>query len=133
MRALAEAKADLNAQDPEGTTALIFAIINGHADAAAALIEKGANLNLADRTGMTPLYAAVDMHTLASGFGRPDLTPTVVADTLKTIDALLAAGANVNAPLKSRVPKRVYNAGDGRLGKARHRSCARLAGVTSRS
>ena len=117
IRALAEARADLNAQDPEGTTALIFAIINGHADAAAVLIEKGADLNLADKTGMTPLYAAVDMHTLASGFGRPDLTPIVVADTLKTIDALLAAGADVNAPLKSRVPKRVYNAGDGRLGE----------------
>jgi ankyrin repeat protein len=117
IRALAETKADLNAQDPEGTTALIFAIINGHADAAAALIEKGADLNLADKTGMTPLYAAVDMHTLASGFGRPDLTPTVVADTLRTIDALIAAGADLNAPLKSRVPKRVYNAGDGRLGE----------------
>jgi len=117
IRALAEAKADLNVQDPEGTTALIFAIINGHADAAAALIEKGADLNVADTTGMTPLYAAVDMHTLASGFGRPDLKPTVVADSLKTIDALLAAGANVNTPLKSRVPKRVYNAWDGRLGE----------------
>ena len=82
-----------------------------------ALIEKGAKLNVADKAGMTPLYAAVDMHTLASGFGRPDLTPTVVIDTLKTIDALIAAGADLNAGLKTRVLKRVYNAGDGRLGE----------------
>ena len=117
IRALAEARADLDAQDPEGTTALLFAIINGHHDAAVALIEKGAKLDVADKTGMTPLYAAVDMHTLASGFGRPDLTPIVVADTLKTIDALIAAGADLNAGLKTRVLKRVYNGGDGRLGE----------------
>jgi hypothetical protein len=117
VRALAEAGSDLDARDPDGTSALIFAIINGHAAAAAVLIEKGANLSLPDNTGMTPLYAAVDMHTLASGFGRPDLTPAVVAGTLKTIDALLAAGADVNARLSTRVFKRVYNAGDGRLGE----------------
>src|SRR4029434_10599694 len=46
--ALADAKADLNATDQDGTTALIFVIINGHYDAAARLVEKGADPNLAD-------------------------------------------------------------------------------------
>src|SRR4029453_14775218 len=61
IRALADARANLDVQDPEGTTALIIAIINGHYDAATALVEKGANPNVADIKGMTPLYAAVDM------------------------------------------------------------------------
>ena len=52
-------------------SALIFAIINGHYDVATLLVEKGANVNLADRTGTTPLYSAVDMHTMPTTFGRP--------------------------------------------------------------
>jgi ankyrin repeat protein len=69
-RALAEAGADLNAVDPDGTPALTFAIINGHYEVAAMLVERGADVNLADRTGATPLYSAVDMHTLASSSCR---------------------------------------------------------------
>ena len=117
IRALAEAGADPDVRDPDGTTALILAIINGHAAAASALVEKGADVNLADRVGMTPLYAAVDMHSLASTFGRPDLPPSVVASTLDVIRMLLAAGADPNPRLAGRVLKRVYNAGDPKLGE----------------
>jgi uncharacterized protein len=117
VRALAEAGADLDAQDPDGTTALIFAIINGHYEAAKVLVEKGANPNVADTTGMTALYAAVDMHTLASTFGRPDPPPSVVAGSVDAIRMLLAAGADPNARLSTRVLKRVHNAGDARLGE----------------
>ena len=42
----------------------MFAIINGHYEVATLLVEKGAEVNLADRTGATPLYSAVDMHTM---------------------------------------------------------------------
>jgi len=114
-RALADAGADLNAIDPDGTPALTFAIINGHYDIARLLAERGANVNVADRTGATPLYAAVDMHTLASSFGRPDLTPPVVDGSVDAVRMLLAHGADPNARLKGRVLKRVYNAGDPRL------------------
>ena len=51
--------ADLNLTDPDGTTALEFAILNGHFDTAAMLTEKGADPNIADSTGMAALYAAV--------------------------------------------------------------------------
>ena len=47
-RALAEAGADLNLTDPDGTTALVLAIINGHFDLARMLVEKGADPNVAD-------------------------------------------------------------------------------------
>jgi ankyrin repeat protein len=117
IRALGEAHANLDVLDPEGTSALIIAIINGHYDAAAALVEKGANPNLADIKGMTPLYAAVDMHTLATTFGRPDPPRPVIEGSIEAIKTLLAAGANPNARLKATVLKRVYDAGDNRLGE----------------
>ena len=43
VRVLADAKADLNLTDPDGTTALVFAIINAHFDLAAMLLDKGAD------------------------------------------------------------------------------------------
>ena len=117
VRALHEAGADVDALDPDGTSALTVAIINGHYDVAAVLLERGADPNLADKTGMTPLYAAVDMHTLASTFGRPDPPPAVVAGSVDAIRMLLAAGADPNARLVSRILKRVHNPGDARLGE----------------
>lgn len=116
-RALADAGADLDVRDPDGTSALLFAIINAHYDVASMLVQKGANPNLADNAGMTPLYAAVDMHTLASTFGRPDLPPAAVAGSVDAVRMLLAAGADPNARLSSRILKRVYNAGDAKLGE----------------
>jgi ankyrin repeat protein len=115
--ALADAGADLNATDPDGSTALALAAINGHASVVALLLDKGADPNVADRTGMTPLYAAVDLHTMQLGFGRPDPPPSVVAGSVDMIKALLARGADPNARLSSRILKRVYTAGDGKLGK----------------
>ena len=116
-RVLAESGANLDAIDPDGTSALVFAVINGHYDVAALLIEEGANLDLGDRTGMTPLYAAVDMHTLGSTFGRPDPPITVIDGSVDVVKLLLEYGANPNATLKTRILKRVYNAGDARLGE----------------
>ena len=117
VAALAEAGADLDATDPDGSTALALAAINGHADVVALLLESGANPNLADRTGMTPLYAAVDLHTMQLGFGRPDPPPATIAGSVDMVKALLAHGADPNARLATRVLKRVYTAGDGRLAK----------------
>ena len=116
VAALADTGADLNATDPDGATALSLAVINGHARVALVLLERGANPNIADRTGMTPLYAAVDLHTMQLGFGRPDPPPATIAGSVEMVKALLAHGANPNARLTTRVLKRVYTAGDGKLG-----------------
>ena len=53
----------------------MLAIINAHYDLAAMLIDKGADPNLADSTGMAALYAAVDMNTLDETPGRPRRSP----------------------------------------------------------
>jgi ankyrin repeat protein len=117
VRALAESGANLNLTDPEGTTALIIAVINGHYDVVSALIEKGADPNIADIKGMTPLYAAVDMHTIGDTFGRPYPAKPVIDGSLDAARELIKGGADVNARLKTPILKRVYDAGDNRLGE----------------
>jgi ankyrin repeat protein len=116
-RALAESGANLDLTDPEGTTALILAIINGHYDVATVLVAKGANPNIADIKGMTPLYAAVDMHTIGDTFGRPYPPQAVIDGSLDAARVLITGGANVNARLTAPILKRVYDAGDNRLGE----------------
>jgi ankyrin repeat protein len=111
-RALAEGGADLDAVDPDGATSLLRAIMNAHYDTAAVLIEHGADPNIVDTAGMAPLYAAVDMHSLAEVYGRP---PRRVNDTHSPLDIerlLLDHGANPNAPLKTPTLTRAHTPGD---------------------
>jgi ankyrin repeat protein len=118
VRALADAKADLNLPDPDGTTPLIVAIINARFDTAVARLEKGANPNVADQMGMTPLYAAVDMHTLSPLMGRPAPALRDSIDAVDMAKALLRKGANPNAQLKRPIIGRhTANVGDGSLGE----------------
>ena len=104
--ALAEGGAGLDVQDPDGSTAMIFAIINGHYDVAAMLLEKGANPNLADSAGMAALYATVDMHTLPFMHGRPYPKPSGRLGVEDFAKLLLGHGADVNQALKSPLLRR---------------------------
>jgi ankyrin repeat protein len=115
--ALAEAGADLNLTDPDGTTALLVATINAHYDLAALLLQKGANPNIGDVTGMTPLYAAVDLSTFPDTPGRPTPKPSGKLDTPDLVSALLAHEADPNARLKRPILVRVHDRGDGTLGE----------------
>ncbi len=117
VRALAAAGADLNATDPDGTTALTLAVINAHYDLAALLLDLGANPNVADATGMTPLYAAVDMHTVDETPGRPAPVASGSLAVPDLIARLLARGANPNPRLKTPILERVHNNPDGTLGE----------------
>jgi ankyrin len=104
-RHLAEAGADLNLTDPEQVSPLLLAVLNGHFDLAALLLEKGANPSKWDWYGRTPLYAAVDLNTLPRG-GRPDQPSLDVVTSLELIERLLAGGANPNPQLKLAPPFR---------------------------
>jgi len=99
LRVMADAGADLNVQDPEGATALVIAIINLHYDAAALLLDKGANPNLVDITGMGPLYATVNMNTLQWIQGRPAPALSGAVDAAALVNKLIDKGADVNARL----------------------------------
>ncbi len=105
-KVLVKAGADINATNPNGFSPILLAIINSHYDVAAFLLDQGADANIADEVGRTPLYAAVDMHTL------PDSNlpwPSELNNQLTSLDliqALLAHGANVNAQLLKQQPYR---------------------------
>ena len=116
IRALAAARANLDAADPDNMTALLVAVINAHYDAAALLLELGANPNLADAAGMTPLYAAVDLNTFADTPGRPMPKPSGKLRAVDLVERLLARGANPNLPLSEPLLVRVHDRGDGTLG-----------------
>ena len=117
-KVLLDANADINIVDPEQHTALILALINGHYDAAALLIERGIDVNEADSVGQTPLYAAVNDHTMPQS-NRP--SPKEIDNQLTSLDViklLLDKGANVDGALRAQVPYRTKldRGGDGVLG-----------------
>jgi ankyrin repeat protein len=115
-KALLDGGADIDLQDPHGTTLLVLAILNTHFDLAKFLIEAGANIHIWDFTGVTPLYAAVDLNTVPRGF-RPDVPSTDRATALEIQQMLLERGANVNAQLKLPLPSRTPAAAGGRADK----------------
>ncbi len=115
-RVLLDANADRNATDPDGTTALVIAIINAHYDLGALLLARGADPEIADASGMGALYAAVDMHTLTWMQGRPAPKTTDRLSSVDLIRLLLEAGANPDAALSSPLLLRHHALGDPVLG-----------------
>jgi ankyrin repeat protein len=118
VAALADVGADLNLADPDGTTALVLAIINAHFDTAAMLLDKGADPNVADSTGMAALYAGVDMHTLPPMLSRPAPKLVDKMDAADLVKLLLAHGAKPNTRLKRPIIGRHHTpTGDATLGE----------------
>jgi ankyrin repeat protein len=72
-------------------TALLYATRGGHLELARSLIENGANLELADGNGVTPLISAIANASII----RVNATGT--SEHLKVAQLLLDAGADVNA------------------------------------
>ena len=117
-RVLVGAKADLNATDPDGATALVIAIINANYDCAAVLLDAGADPNVVDKeAGMGALYAAIDMHRLAIGHGRPNPRPSGTLGALDIVRRLLDRKADPNARLNAATFQRHHTMGDFALGK----------------
>jgi ankyrin repeat protein len=117
-RALVKAHADLNLVDPDGATALVIAIINANYEFAALLIDAGADPNVVDNeAGMGALYAAVDMHRLAVGHGRPNPQPVGLMTAVDVVKKLLEHGADPNRRLKKAIMQRHHTAGDATLGQ----------------
>ena len=112
VRALLRQRADVNAPDVEGMTALHWAAHWGDVDTAKLLIRTGANAKAANRYGVTPLHEAATIGSVAimeallkagadsnASFGEGE-TPLMTAARTGNVDAvkmLLTFGANVNA------------------------------------
>ena len=122
-RALAEAGADLNLTDPDGTTALVFAIINGHFDLA----------RLLRREGRRPERRRQQGHGGAlCGRGHEHARRDRRAVPIPNRTASIDAAALVERPARARrrsesdaskapVLERVHNDGDTNLAKAPRR------------
>ena len=81
---------------------MLLATVNTYYDVAAYLLDKGADPNLADNGGRTPLYAAANLHSL-DATGTPARRETSKISSMDLMKLLVAHKADVNAKLKRRV------------------------------
>ncbi len=105
-RILLEAGADLNNSTPEYGNALVVACASGHEALALLLLEKGADPNVADGLGITPLHYAVrkglsDLIGFQFEFQYDTYYREPWSNLPQLVKALLAAGANPNVQIKS--------------------------------
>lgn len=99
VRALVESGANVNQVNGDKLSPLVTAIMNGHLDLAKYLLDHGADPNLAGVSGLTALYAAIDVQWVPkTWFPQPSVEQekTGYLDLMK---ALLDHGANVNAQI----------------------------------
>jgi ankyrin repeat protein len=117
VKSLLKAKADVNAADAEGMTALHWAAQANDLDTVRLLLTAGAKATAANRYGVTPLHQAATLGNAAmvtallragananAEYGEGE-TPLMIAartGSLETVKALLESGANVNAAEKWR-------------------------------
>ena len=113
LRALVQRKADVNTAQPDGTTALHWAVMWNNDEAVSLLIRAGANVKAANRYGATPLSEAVtagsatmvgallaagaDAKTVATADGETVLMTASRAGNIDVVRLLLERGADVNA------------------------------------
>ena len=111
VQALLAGPADVDARQPDGATALHWAVHREHAEIADLLIRAGANVDAANDLGVTPLlmasargHGALVERLLAAGAdpdgaldsGETALMAAARAGSLEAVNALLDAGARVN-------------------------------------
>src|SRR5687768_4425884 len=84
---------------PDGTTALLLAVINAHYELASVLLERGANPS-ADGQGWTALHQIAWSRRHNAGFNLPGPVATGGVDSLELVRKLVAKGADVNARQK---------------------------------
>jgi ankyrin repeat protein len=112
VRTLVAAKADVNAPQADGATALHWAAHWDDVDTAALLLRAGARVNVANDLGVTPLMlactngsaamaeallkAGADVHAVPKS-GEPPLMTAALTGSVAVVNALLAHGADVNA------------------------------------
>jgi len=96
-KALVEGGADINVVNGDKFSPLVMAITNGHFDLAKYLLDHGADPKLAAQSGLTALYAVIDVQWAPHAwFPQPNLEQEK-AGYLNLMKELLDHGANVNA------------------------------------
>ncbi|MCU0649073.1 MAG: ankyrin repeat domain-containing protein [Gemmatimonadaceae bacterium] len=109
--ALLAAGADINQVTVgDKSSALLLAAINGQFDVAMALLAKGADPKLASVAGATPLYSAINVQWAPKSlYPQPTAQRQQQTGYLTLMEALLKAGADVNARLTKHLWYMSYN------------------------
>jgi len=110
-RALVDGGVDLNRMSPgDRATPLLVALINGHFDLAALLVEKGADPNLHSDAGVSPLYATLNVQWAPiAAYPQPRSHLQQSRTYLDVLELLLQRGADPNARLRRKVWYSGYN------------------------
>ncbi len=89
---------------------LLVAIVNGHFDIAASLIERGADVGLVNEAGVSPLYATLNVQWAPiAAYPQPRAHLQQQHTYLQMMKLLLDKGADPNARLKRKVWFSSYN------------------------
>jgi len=104
VKALVESSADIDQiNGGEGSSPMVIAIANGHYTVAKYLLDKGADPNIANIDGLTPLYATVNMRHAPVSWAPNPLTDQESVDGLELIRELLEKGANPDARVERKL------------------------------
>jgi ankyrin repeat protein len=105
VQALLEARADINQRSAgDKATPIIVATLNGHFDLARFMLDNGADPNLAQMNGVTPLYATINCQWAPrAGYPQPRAYEQQKSSYLDLMTALIDKGANPNARLRMKV------------------------------
>jgi len=100
VKALVEGKADVNLiSGGDKFSPMVIAITNGHLTIAKYLLDHGADPNLLTVTGLSALYATIDVQWAPKAWFPQPTTDQEKVTYLELMKALLDHGANVNAPV----------------------------------
>ena len=111
--ALVDGGLDINVRsDGDKSTPITVALINGQYDLALALLKRGADPNLANDDGVTPLFATLNNEwALRTWYPQPTAGSQQRASYLEALETLLKAGADPNRRTLSHVWYAAYNTG----------------------
>lgn len=104
VQALLESGADVNqVSGGDGTSAINIAIANGHYSVGKYLLDHGADPNLPNLDGLTPLYATVNMRYAPVSWAPNPGTDQESVSSTELLQALLERGADPNARVKGKL------------------------------
>jgi hypothetical protein len=111
LRSLLDKISSINVQDQDGNTLLIYSIYNFNHDAVVMLLQRGANPNLSNDAGISPMHLAVALNddkavkilvqygadiNILDNTGSTPIMYAALSDNIKTIEYLINHNANLD-------------------------------------